>query len=129
MILDTDFLVKILRSDPKALNHLKELLQYPNELFITHVTLWELYQGVYKSSKVDYNLKQTEELIQFFMIIPFTQEIAKRFGSLLNELRKKGTPIGVMDTLIASVALEKDLPIVTYNRDHFEKTGIKLIGL
>ncbi len=111
------------------MNNLKELLKNPNELFITHVTLWELYQGVYKSSRVEYNLKQTEELIQFFTIIPFTQAIAKRFGFLLGVLKKKGTPIGVMDTLIASVALENDLPLVTYNRSHFEKTGIKILGL
>ena len=68
-------------------------------------------------------------MIAFFTIIPFTQTIAKRFGSLLNDLRKKGTPIGVMDTLIASVALENNLPLVTYNRNHFEKTGIKFINL
>ena len=127
VIFDTDFLIGILRNDKGAILHLKKLLKQPNELFITHVTLWELYQGVYNSSKVEVNLKQTEELIQFFTIIPFTQSIAKRFGFLLNDLRKRGTPIGVMDTLIASIALEKELPLITGNRSHFEKTGIRII--
>ena len=127
MIFDTDYLIKILRNDKETMIHLKGLLEQPNEIFITHVTLWELYQGVFKSLRVEYNLKQTEELIQFFTIIPFTQAIAKRFGLLLNDLRKKGTPIGVMDTLIASVALENNLPLVTTNRSHFEKTGIQII--
>ena len=127
MIFDTDYLIKILRKDNETMIHLKRLLEQPDELFITHVTLWELYQGVYKSSRVEFNLKQTEELIQFFTIIPFTQAIARRFGFLLNDLRKKGTPIGVMDTLIASVALENNLPLVTTNRSHFEKTGIQII--
>ncbi len=127
MIFDTDYLIKILRNDKETIKQLKSLLEQPNELFITHVTLWELYQGVYKSSRVEFNLKQAEELIQFFTIIPFTQAIANRFGFLINDLRKKGTPIGVLDTLIASVALEKDLPLVTRNRSHFEKTGIRII--
>ena len=127
MIFDTDYLIKILRNDNKTMTHLKELLEQPSELFITHVTLWELYQGVYKSSRIKYNLKQTEELIQFFTIIPFTQAIAKRFGFLINDLRKKGTPIGVMDILIASIALENNLPLVTDNRSHFEKTGVEII--
>jgi tRNA(fMet)-specific endonuclease VapC len=127
MIFDTDYLIRILRNDKQTMIHLKGLLEQPNELFITHVTLWELYQGVYKSSRIEDNLKQTEELIQFFTIIPFTQTIGKRFGFLMNDLRKRGTPIGVMDTLIASIALENDLPLVTGNRSHFEKTGIRII--
>ena len=129
MIFDTDYLIKILRNDKETMLHLKELLEQPSELFITHVTLWELYQGVYKSSRIEYNLKQTEELIQFFIVIPFTQAIAKRFGLLINDLRKRGTPIGVMDTLIASIALENNLPVITYNRTHFEKTGVQVINL
>ena len=68
MIFDTDYLIKILRNDKETMIHLKELLEHPNELFITHVTLWELYQGVYKSSRVKYNLKHTDQLIQFFNI-------------------------------------------------------------
>ncbi|MFW9856966.1 MAG: type II toxin-antitoxin system VapC family toxin [Candidatus Thorarchaeota archaeon] len=126
MIFDTDYLIEILRNDKETMKHLKGLLKQPNELFITHVTLWELYQGVYKSSRIEYNLRQTEELIQFFTIIPFNQAIARRFGFLMNELRNKGTPIGVMDTLIASIALEEDLPLVTKNRSHFEKAGIRI---
>ncbi len=126
VILDTDFLIKILRNDKKAKDHLEKLLSEPNEISITHVTLWELYQGVYKSSKIEHNLKETEELIEFLDVLPFTQSVARKFGFLLNDLNKKGTPIGVMDTLIASVALVYNLPLVTKNRSHFDKTGIMI---
>ena len=126
VILDTDFLIKILRNDKTAKDHLEKLLSEPNEISITHVTLWELYQGVYKSSKIEPNLKETEELIEFLDVLPFTQSVARKFGFLLNDLNKKGTPIGVMDTLIASVALVYNLPLVTKNRSHFDKTGIMI---
>jgi tRNA(fMet)-specific endonuclease VapC len=127
VILDTDFLIKILRNDKIAKDHLEKLLSEPNDIFITHVTLWELYQGVYKSSKIENNLKETEELIEYLDVLPFTQSVAKKFGFLINDLNKKGTPIGVMDTLIASVALVYNLPLVTKNRAHFDKTGIMII--
>jgi len=126
VILDTDFLIKILRNDKTAKDHLEKLLSEPNEISITHVTLWELYQGVYKSSKIEHNLKETEELIEFLDVLPFNQSVARKFGFLLNDLNKKGTPIGVMDTLIASVALVYNLPLVTKNRSHFDKTGIMI---
>ena len=41
MIFDTDYLIKVLRNDKATMIHLKGLLEQPNELFITHVTLWE----------------------------------------------------------------------------------------
>jgi predicted nucleic acid-binding protein len=125
--LDTDFLVGLLRYDPRALEYLKKLIKTPSDLNITHVTLWELYQGVYKSSRPETSLKQTEELLEFFNVIPFTQGIARRFGNLVNDLKRQGTPVGVMDTLIASVGLENNLTIVTRNRKHYEKTGVQLI--
>ncbi|MHA2298867.1 MAG: type II toxin-antitoxin system VapC family toxin [Candidatus Hodarchaeales archaeon] len=125
--MDTDFLVGLLRNDLRAIDYLKKLIKSPSDLNITHVTLWELYQGVYKSSKPDTSLKQTEELLEFFNVIPFTQGIARRFGHLANDLKRHGTPVGVMDTLIASVALENNLSIVTRNRKHYEKTGVQII--
>lgn len=127
MILDTDFLIKILRNNKIAKVFLEKILAESKDIFITHVTLWELYQGVYGSSKVENNLEITEELIEYLDVLPFTQAVAKKFGFLINELNKKGTPIGVMDTLIASVALVYDLPLVTKNRSHFDKTGIMII--
>lgn len=67
-----------------------------------------------------------EKLCGFFEILPFTEAIDKRFGSLLHTLEREGQPIGVIDTLIVSIGLEYDLPILTRNTKHFEKTGIKI---
>ena len=127
LILDTDFLIKILRNDKTAKDYLEKILSETNDFFITHVTLWELYQGVYNSSKVESNLKATEELIEYLDVLPFTQAVAKKFGFLITDLNKKGTPIGVMDTLIVSTALVYNLPLVTKNRSHFDKTGIMIM--
>ena len=127
LILDTDFLIKILRNDKTAKDYLEKILSETNDFFITHVTLWELYQGVYNSSKVGSNFKATEELIEYLDVLPFTQAVAKKFGFLITDLNKKGTPIGVMDTLIASTALVYNLPLVTKNRSHFDKTGIMIM--
>jgi len=43
----------------------------------------------------------------------------------MNELNQKGKSIGVMDTLIASIALVYNLPLVTRNRSHFDRTGLR----
>lgn len=124
MILDTDFLIAVIRKDESAVNFIENNLNLDVELFITHVNLWELYQGVFKSEKVNQNLLEVNELISHFTILEFSKESAIRFGKLINDLRKNGKQIGVMDTLIASIALEHNLKIVTRNTKHFELTGV-----
>lgn len=124
MILDTDFLIAVIRKDESAINFIENNLDSNVELCVTHVNLWELYQGVFKSDKIQENLLEVNELLNYFKIIDFTKEIGIRFGKLINDLRKDGKQIGVMDTLIASVALENNLMIVTRNIKHFELTGV-----
>ena len=123
MILDTDFLIAIIRKDESAIKFIENNLDTRVELFITHINLWELYQGVFKSEQIQENLKEVKELVEHFKIIDFTKETAIRFGQLINDLRKQGKQIGVMDSLIASVALENNQKIITRNIKHFELTG------
>lgn len=113
MILDTDFIIAIIRKDESAITFIENNLENQVKFFITQVNLWELYQGVYKFEKIQENLLEVNELIRHFKIIDFSKETAIRFGRLINVLRKKVKQIGVMDTLIASIALENNLKIVT----------------
>ena len=123
MILDTDFLIAIIRKDESAINFIENNINNQSELCITHVNLWELYHGVFKSDKIQENLQEVNELIEHFKIIKFTNETDIRFGKLINELRKNGKQIGVMDSLIASIALENNQKIITRNVKHFSLTG------
>ncbi|MBD3189599.1 MAG: hypothetical protein GF308_03095 [Candidatus Heimdallarchaeota archaeon] len=43
--------------------------------------------------------------MEFLIALPFTIEVTRRFGELISSLGRKGTPIGEMDTFIASFAL------------------------
>jgi predicted nucleic acid-binding protein len=52
---------------------------------------------------------------------------ADQFGTLEDRLKRQGTPIGDMDTLIAAHALAEKLILVTHNTRHFEHLpGLKL---
>lgn len=128
MILDTDFLIDILRKKKKAINLLKELLSSERELYITHVNLWELYKGAYKSKNLDNSLSDIIRLINNFSVLEFSVDSAIAFGELDSKLNNIGTPIGVMDTLIASLAIVLNLKVITNNNIHFEKTGVELVN-
>ncbi len=126
MLLDSDFLISILRKDPTAISKLEEIKDKSEALAISHVNLWELYKGAYKSSKPKEEIKKISTLISFFTLLKFTKKIDQEFGRLLNQLNKEGKPIGVLDTLIASIALNHNKTVVTKNVKHFKRTGVKI---
>ncbi len=128
MILDTDFLIPLLNHDQGAIQFLEELVKTNNPIFITHINLWELYQGAFKSKKVAENLADIERVIDDFEVLPFTPAIDRRFAELFTQLERQGKQIGVMDTLIASFALEHNDAIVTKNIEHFAQTKVRIHG-
>lgn len=54
-------------------------------------------------------------------VLPFDASAARRYGEVRAELERRGTPIGDADLRIASIALDRDLTVVTGNVRHFEK--------
>ena len=52
----------------------------------------------------------------------------RRWGQLIGAGLRAGTPLPQMDTLIASVALNRDLILVTRNTADFQRTGVKLLN-
>ncbi|MHA2247412.1 MAG: type II toxin-antitoxin system VapC family toxin [Candidatus Hodarchaeales archaeon] len=126
MILDTDFLIDVLRRRQSAIEKLTELRDSPEELFVTHINLCELYRGAYQSKNIQENLVEIDTLLNYLGILPFTQTADQRFGELITQLEKQGRKIGEMDTLIASLALDQGQMILTRNIKHFKQTGVAI---
>jgi tRNA(fMet)-specific endonuclease VapC len=53
--------------------------------------------------------------------VPFDEEAAARFATLAAALAREGSPIGVLDTLVAAHALALGLTVVTSNTRHFTR--------
>lgn len=126
MILDTDFLIDVLRRSQPAIEQLATLRDSPEELFITHINLCELYRGAYQSKNIQKNLVEIDTLLNYLGLLPFTQTADQRFGELITDLEKQGSQIEEMDTLIASLALVHGQTILTRNIKHFKQTGVAI---
>ncbi|MHA1168113.1 MAG: type II toxin-antitoxin system VapC family toxin [Candidatus Hodarchaeales archaeon] len=121
MILDTDFLIYILRKKKEALQKLEELVNSPDNLYLTHINLCELYKGAYRSNDVQQSLSAIDNVLKSIDLLPFTKTVDRHFGRLYAESEKKGQSIGEMDTLIASIALDYGFAIVTGNVKHYQR--------
>ncbi len=121
VILDTDFIIKILRGKPsQAIGMYEYLVKHQILLKTTIITYSELYEGVYLSQNVPKSLDYIENLLKNFVIIPFSQEDGRKFGQIQANLSKQGTPIGDFDAAIAAITINNDEYLLSRNEKHFK---------
>ena len=92
-----------------------------DQIAISIITQAELYYGAYNSSRIPENLKQADDFLAQFPIIPLHETTLKQFGLLKAQLRQSGQIIPDFDLLIASVALVEDKILVTNNTRHYQR--------
>ncbi len=120
--LDTTFLADLFRKNPAAEKKLKELVETQKEISITVMTLAELYYGAYKSSRMEEEKENIEQIKRKFLIQEMNESGAQKFGELLRRLEKSGKKISDRDVLIAAIALSKgENTIVTRNEKDFTR--------
>ena len=121
VVLDTDILIGFLRNDKEAVSKISNLLEKHIILFTTTINTAELYFGAHLSDRTQENLKVIEKLIKTIKVIPFELIHSKIYGEIRSDLQKKGDIINEIDIFIATIAIEKELPIITRNTKHFKK--------
>ena len=119
-LLDTNVCIKLLNNSSKSV--VKKLAkQEPKNINLCTIVEFELFYGAYRSQKTEQNIKKLERFFNQFNILDFDSNCAKIAGLIREKLNKKGTPIGVYDLQIASIALANDLILVTHNIAEFSR--------
>ena len=119
-MLDTNICIYAIKHKPDTVIR-KFLSHDPEELCISAITYAELMHGVEKSMAVERNRIAMSLFLSPITILQFDGQAAEEYGRIKTDLEKKGTPIGPMDTLIASHAKSRGLIIVTNNTREFNR--------
>ena len=92
------------------------------------ITYYEILNGLlYKDAKKQ--MIRFEAFVELNKVIPLTLNMAKTAAAIQADLRKKGTEIGHTDTLIAGIAMTRELQLVTNNTDHFKRIkGLEIVN-
>ena len=121
-MLDTNICIYAIKQAPKEVLHkFKEELTHGDGLCISAITLAELKHGTEKSARPEKNEAALAELLAALTVMPFDDLAAAQYGKICAHLQKCGTPIGVMDMLIAAHAKSEDMTLVTNNVREFER--------
>src|SRR5207245_1542051 len=113
--LDTDLLVRVIRKQEKATRKVEELDRQGRQATTT-VNAFELFYGASKSRMVEENVREASRLLSRLEVLPLSMSSAERAGLLFGGLELKGLPIEFRDSMIAGIALEHRLTLVTRNR-------------
>lgn len=124
-LLDTNICIYLMKGDKDVSESIDKVER--NLVFISFITLSELYYGAYKSVRQQENLNAVALLASNIQVIESNTEIAEVFGKIKAGLIKRGRIIDDADIFIAAAAMTNELSLVTNNIKHFENIpGIRL---
>jgi len=118
-LLDTDICSYYLKGNDDVIEKVVDYLtKYPT-LNISSITYYEILKGL-EYKQASRQKENFENLVEEMNIINMSQTSLKISAKIYGYLRRNGQMIGVSDTLIAGLAIEKKLQLITNNTKHFE---------
>jgi len=119
-MLDTDICSYIIKRSSAAL--LRKLQTIPTQdICISVISKAELLYGV----EVSPRRRQDDAAVQMFLrhveVLDFPDQAAAHYARIRADLKRKGSPIGASDLLLAAHALALDLIVVTNNTREFNR--------
>ncbi len=121
-LLDTTVIIDFLRGHSGRVELLMELSSRDNMLGCCCINVSEVYAGMKEKERM-----QTEELINSLKYFPVSLLTAKLAGTCQNRYARKGITLSTSDVIIAAVAIENNLILVTDYRKHFPMPELKVL--
>ena len=128
MILDTSFLIDVLRGeDAAALQKSLELDKKFEKKAITSISVIELWRGALLSNQPVVEKEKIHELINSLPLLAFGLEAAKKTAEIESQLKTDGSMIDLEDIMIAGLAMARNEKILTRDSKHFSSVkGIEI---
>lgn len=100
----------------------KEVLAAGSVVCVSTVAVHELWYGVSKSGRRDYNTDRVNAFLAGpIHLLPFDEADARAVGEVRALLEQERRPIGAFDSLLAGQAARRGMTLVTANVREFER--------
>jgi tRNA(fMet)-specific endonuclease VapC len=120
-LLDTDTCIYALKQNQSVLDQL--LSKSRENIAVSVISEGELRTGAAKSSSPIKTLRLIENFLRPLTLVDFTSDDAIAYAQVRAKLERAGTPIGPLDTLIASQAIARKLILVSNNEREFRRVA------
>jgi len=120
MILDTTAIIDFLRGEPKIIEKIKNLEEKNVPIYLTSISVFEIWQGV-KDLLDEKKREKINNLLEATANFSLDISAAKEAGSIHASLKKEGIIIDPEDSMIAGIAKINREKILTRNIKHFQR--------
>jgi tRNA(fMet)-specific endonuclease VapC len=122
-LLDTNACIAIINGDrPSVRSKVQQSIHGDDQFFVSSISTFELWYGVFKSSRTDFNANRLEAFLSGSVsVLDFDNEDARAAGSIRAGLEKRGKLIGVYDLLLAGQAIRHQMILITANISEFSR--------
>ncbi len=117
MILETSFLMDMMRGRPEAVDLVREIDGSGERIALPSPGLFELWVGAGRSRRGSEEMERIDALVAAFDVLLFTDADAKEAGLLQARLSLAGESLGTVDVLLAGMAKARGETLVTGDRD------------
>jgi tRNA(fMet)-specific endonuclease VapC len=119
-LLDTNTCIRYINGRSPKLR--AKLLSLPQaDIAVCTIVQAEMFYGAAKSDRpVESRMKQIAFFAQFHLV-DFDEKAASAYGLIRATLERQGRTIGLMDMLIAAIAIANNLILVTHNTAEFSR--------
>jgi len=133
-LLDTNVISELVRPKPEP--RVIQWMESADEalLYLSVLTLGEIRKGIAglaqgkRRTHLETWLEVDLQSRFSGRIVPIDSAIADRWGQLASEARRKGTPLTVIDGLLAATALHHNLTVVSRNSSDFANTQVQVLN-
>jgi tRNA(fMet)-specific endonuclease VapC len=124
-LLDTDIYSEVLKAiDPTVAQNAATYRKTHGVLTLSVITLLEIVKGC-QQAQATIRMQRFLNALDQEEVLSFDASTAELAGKIAGDLDRTGQTIGIADPIIAAIALEYNLELVTGNSTHFQR----IIGL
>jgi tRNA(fMet)-specific endonuclease VapC len=120
-LLDTDIYSEVLKSkNPSVAQNAALYRQQHGVYTVSVITVMEVVQGFHRAQNAR-RLLNFLNAVAMEQVIVFDQTAAERAGRISGDLDRTGQSVRLADPMIAAVAVQHGLELVTGNTAHFQR--------
>ena len=117
-LIDTDILSYYFKGDSDVVNNFSKYLDQYDLIEISLVTYYEITSGLLAKNALK-QLAVFEDFVSENIVLPLTEKSVKISAEIYSTLRQSGNSLDDIDLLIAGVAIDNEMTLVTNNENHF----------
>jgi tRNA(fMet)-specific endonuclease VapC len=126
ILVDTDILSYYFKGEKNVIANFEIYLQQYDMIEISIITYYEILGGLLAKNALK-QLRIFKEFVTDNIVIPMTDNSARISAELYSVLKLSGKIVDDIDLLIAGIAIENDLTLITNNEKHFNRIqGLKI---